>query len=85
MYLMAKNHQLKASAEHLVINVIELLASQVNLQIYTPQQKVELNKIIKKITRFQCSNIDLVLCHGDLNDENIRLSAEFFAQYYGRS
>ena len=74
---MAKNHQLKASAEHLVINVIELLASQVNLQIYTPQQKVELNKIIKKITRFQCSNIDLVLCHGDLNDENIRLSAEF--------
>jgi thiamine kinase-like enzyme len=77
MYLMAKNHQLKASDEHLVINVVELLTSQINLQIYTPQQKVELNKIIKKITRFPCSYIDLVLCHGDLNDENIRLSAEF--------
>jgi len=77
MSLMAKSHQLKASKEHLVINVVELLTGQVNLKIYTQQQKVKLRKIIKKITNFQYLNNSLVLCHGDLNDENIRLSAEF--------
>jgi len=49
----------------------------VNIQLYTQQQKLELLKIIKKITKFLSANKNLVLCHGDLNDENIRLSAEF--------
>jgi thiamine kinase-like enzyme len=77
MYLMAKSHLLKASKEHLVINVVKLLTGLVNVIIYTKKQKVELLKIIKKITTFQSSNIDLVLCHGDLNDDNIRLSSNF--------
>jgi thiamine kinase-like enzyme len=79
MYLMANSHQLKASTEHLVINVVELLTGLVNVEIYTQQQKFELLKIIKKITSFQSSNKNFVLCHGDLNDENIRLSADFEA------
>jgi thiamine kinase-like enzyme len=79
MYLMAKSHLLKASTEHLVINVVELLTGLVNVKIYTKQQKLELLKIIKTITSFQSSNKKLVLCHGDLNDENIRLSADFEA------
>jgi len=77
MSLMAKSHQLKASEEHLVINVVALLTGLVNVQIYTQQQKLQLLIIIKKITRFLSANKNLVLCHGDLNDENIRLSAEF--------
>jgi len=77
MSLMAKNHQLKASAEHLVINVVELLTSQISPKIYTQEQKVELTNIIKSITSFKRSNTDLILCHGDLNDDNIRLSSEF--------
>jgi thiamine kinase-like enzyme len=79
MYLMAKSHLLKASTEHLVINVVDLLTGLVNVKIYTKKQKIELLGIIKKITSFQFSNIDLVLCHGDLNDENIRLSSAFEA------
>ncbi|NQZ22450.1 MAG: phosphotransferase [Colwellia sp.] len=77
MSLMTKNHQLKASKEHLVINVAELLTSLVNLNIYTQRQKVVLTQIIKKTTSFPSSNNNLVLCHGDVNDENIRLSTEF--------
>jgi len=77
MSLMAKSHQLKASSEHLVINVVELLTGLVNIQLYTQQQKLQLLIIIKKITKFLSANKNLVLCHGDLNDENIRLSTEF--------
>ena len=77
MALMAKCHQLKTRPEHSVINVVELLDGQVNLQTYTQQQKVILTTIIRKITTFQSFSPPLVLCHGDVNDDNIRLSAEF--------
>jgi thiamine kinase-like enzyme len=77
MSLMAKNHHLKPSIEHSVINIVELLTDQINSALYTQQQTVTLSKIIKKITSFQSSNNPLVLCHGDLNDENIRLESQF--------
>jgi len=77
MFLMAKNHQLHASKDHLVINVVGLLTSQIHLNIYTQPQKVTLTSIIEKTTSFLSSITDLVLCHGDVNDENIRLSSEF--------
>jgi thiamine kinase-like enzyme len=76
-YLMAKNHQLTVSADHSLIDVVELLTSQINLPLYTQAQNVNLTKIIKKITNFKSSPNHLVLCHGDVNDENIRLSSEF--------
>jgi thiamine kinase-like enzyme len=81
MHLMAGVHQLKALDSHVAINVVELLTEQINELMLAKHQQIifikAINETINKIIKISCSSQTLVLCHGDLNEENIRLSQTF--------
>jgi thiamine kinase-like enzyme len=77
MNLMAKTHQLKLPVNHPTLAIEPLMLSQTINKAITPSQMTVLNEIIVKITPSQSKSNRLVLCHGDVNDENIRLSDSF--------
>lgn len=85
MNLMVKTHQLKATKNHQSLNITELFNELLtklftNLQTqrhFTQYQQVSLHKVIEEITSVLQAHDHLVLCHGDLNYENIRLSHAF--------
>ncbi len=77
MSLMVSTHKLLGSDKHSVINVIELLNDQINQPCFTKKQQVSLAKVISEVANFQLFDNHLVLCHGDINYENIRLSHTF--------
>jgi thiamine kinase-like enzyme len=81
MNLMVKTHQLKPSENHQILDIERLLVRQKNQQHVTSLQHVALNITISKIVPLQAEHIDLVLCHGDINYENIRLSDSFKENY----
>jgi len=81
MNLMAKAHQLTPSVNHHVLDIEKLLLSQKNQQHVTPLQHVALNITLSKIVPDQADHNDLVLCHGDVNYDNIRLSHSFKQDY----
>jgi len=81
MNLMAKVHQLTPSKNHQVLDIKTLLVKQKNQQHVTPLQHVALNITISKIVPAQADHNNLVLCHGDVNYENIRLSNSFKQDY----
>jgi len=81
MNLMVKTHQLKPSNDHQILDIKGLLVSQKNQPHVTPLQHVALNITISKIVPKQAKYVDLVLCHGDVNYGNIRLSDTFRADY----
>jgi thiamine kinase-like enzyme len=81
MNLMVKTHQLKPSNDHQILDIKGLLVSQKNQPHVTPLQHVALNITISKIVPKQARYADLVLCHGDVNYGNIRLSDTFRKDY----
>jgi len=77
MSLMVKVHQLQQPHNCPVLVIQELLLS-LAANIKTDHlQQVFLNETIKKIIPNQSTVNHLVLCHGDVNYENIRLSDSF--------
>jgi hypothetical protein len=81
MNLMVKTHQLTPPPNHPVLDIEALLVRQKNQQFVTPLQHVALNITISKVVPPQANRSDLVLCHGDVNYENIRLSDSFKNDY----
>ncbi|MBA6352546.1 phosphotransferase [Colwellia sp. BRX9-1] len=77
MYLMVKTHQLTPPENHPVLAIEELLYHQASNSKLSQSQHVALKKIISEITPPQAKHNHLVLCHGDVNYENIRVSALF--------
>jgi thiamine kinase-like enzyme len=77
MYLMVKTHQLTPPENHPVLAIEELLYHQASNSKLSQSQHIALQKIISEITPPQAKHNHLVLCHGDVNYENIRVSALF--------
>ena len=77
MYLMVKTHQLTPPENHPVLAIEELLNHQASNSKLSQSQHVALQKIISEITPPQAKHNHLVLCHGDVNYENIRVSVLF--------
>ncbi|NQZ87280.1 MAG: phosphotransferase [Colwellia sp.] len=77
MNLMVKIHQLQHPHNCPVLVIQELLLSLAADIKTNHLQQVFLNETIKKITPHQSTLNHLVLCHGDVNYENIRLSDSF--------
>jgi thiamine kinase-like enzyme len=81
MNLMSKVHQIKHAKSHPVLTIQALilrLATDINP---THLQQVFINEVIEKIMTLQRTSDNLVLCHGDVNYENIRLSDSFNNDY----
>ena len=74
MNLMLKVHQLKHSSNHPVLVIKELLLNLATDINPTHLQQAFVYEVIEKIIPLQLSSDNLVLCHGDVNYENIRLS-----------
>lgn len=77
MHLMVKTHQLTPPENHPVLAIEKLLYHQASNIKLSQSQHVALQKIISEITPPQTKLNHLVLCHGDVNYENIRLSTLF--------
>jgi thiamine kinase-like enzyme len=77
MNLMVKMHELKPGHNHPVLNIERLLFTLVKDIETTPLLQVFLNKTIEEILPHKVPNNNLVLCHGDVNYENIRLSDSY--------
>ena len=81
MNLMSKVHQLKHPSNHPVLSIKELLLNLVSEIKATHLQQSFVNEVIEKIMPLQLTSDNLVLCHGDVNYENIRLSDSFNKDY----
>jgi thiamine kinase-like enzyme len=81
MHLMVKAHQLIHPQHHRVLHIEKLLSNQVTNTQTTELQRRFLRETIKKIIPLQRPNNNVVLCHGDVNYENIRLSDSFNKEY----
>lgn len=77
MNLMSKVHQLKHPNNHPVLAINELLLNLAGDIKATHLQQAFVNEVIEKIMPLQLTSDNLVLCHGDVNYENIRLSDSF--------
>ncbi|TWX51061.1 phosphotransferase [Colwellia hornerae] len=80
MNLMVKTHQLTPPVNHPILAIKKLLYRQASNIKLSQYQHVALDNIIGEITPLQTKHSNLVLCHGDVNYENIRLSASFNAE-----
>jgi hypothetical protein len=81
MNLMVKTHQLTPAESHPILAIEKLLVRQKNQPHVTALQHVALNITISKVVPNQADHKDLVLCHGDINYGNIRLSESFNQDY----
>jgi thiamine kinase-like enzyme len=81
MNLMVKMHQLKHPQNHPILNIEKLLVTLIKDIEPTHLQQVFFNETIKEIIPLQLPNNNLVLCHGDVNYENIRLSDTYNKNY----
>lgn len=81
MNLMVKVHHLKHPKNHPVLAIKELLLRLTADIKMTHIQQVFVNEVIEKIIPLKLPNNNLVLCHGDVNYENIRLSDSFNKDY----
>ena len=77
MNLMSKVHRLKHSSNHPVLAIKELLLNLAADIKATHLQQAFVNEVIENIIPLRLPNNNLVLCHGDVNYENIRLSDSF--------
>jgi thiamine kinase-like enzyme len=81
MNLMSKVHQLKHPNNHPILSIKELLLNLAAEIKATHLQQAFVNEVIKKIMPLQLTSDNLILCHGDVNYENIRLSDSFNKDY----
>jgi len=81
MNLMSKVHQLKHPNNHPTLSIKEFLLNLAAEIKATHLQQAFVNEVIEKIMPLQLTSDNLVLCHGDVNYENIRLSDSFNKDY----
>jgi thiamine kinase-like enzyme len=81
MNLMVKFHKIEHSNNHPVLAIQDLLLRLATDIKATHLQQVFLHEIIEKIMPLQLTDNNLVLCHGDVNYENIRLNDSFNNHY----